>query len=67
MLIFNVVGIERNQYNIPTKVSILGSFTDVNKAISFRDKQRQYTTVDIIESFLDDLKNHSNTEYQMEI
>ena len=67
MLIFNVVGIERNQYNIPTKVSILGSFTDVDKAMAFRNKQSHYTTVDIIESFLDNLESHSNTECEMEI
>ena len=67
MLNFNVVGVECNEYNIPIKISILGSFTNVDKALVFRNKQSQYTTVDIIESYLDNLSNHSKTEYEMEI
>ena len=48
MLIYCVVGIECNIYNIPIKMSILGSFTESEKAIEFRNKQKQYTTVDIV-------------------
>jgi hypothetical protein len=67
MLIFNVIGVECNEYNIPIKISILGSFTNVDKALAFREKQNQYTTVDIVESFLDNLQSHSKTEYEMDL
>ena len=67
MLIYCVVGIECNIYNIPIKMSILGSFTESEKAIEFRNKQKQYTTVDIVETYVNDVKENIKFEYQMEL
>ena len=67
MLIFHVVGIEYDNFKNPIKVKILGSFLDVCEALSYRDKQRKFMKVKIIQSFLNNLyeNNKLNNEINL--
>jgi hypothetical protein len=60
--IYCVIGVECNSYNIPTKITILNSFLDVNDALEYRKKIRQYTIVDIVETSINNsIENQENT------
>jgi len=63
--IYCVIGVEYNINRVPSKISILGSFTDCDKAIAFRRKQTGYTIVDIVETMLDN--ENTNVEHQMDL
>lgn len=63
--IYCVIGVEYNINRVPSKISILGSFTDCAKAIAFREKQSGYTIVDIVETMLDN--ENTNVEHQMDL
>jgi hypothetical protein len=52
---------------VPSKISILGSFTDCNKAIAFREKQKGYTVIDIIETIVDNEKCNADVEHEMDL
>jgi len=65
--VYCVIGVEYNMNRVPCKISILGSFTDCNKAIAFREKQKGYTVVDIIETMLDNEKYNTNVEHEMDL
>ena len=65
--IYCVIGIEYNIMNIPLKMYILGTFTDVEKALAFRNKQKQYTIVDIVETIIDDITENDKVENSMDL
>tara|TARA_X000000950_G_scaffold215250_1_gene259081 strand:- start:1482 stop:1685 length:204 start_codon:yes stop_codon:yes gene_type:complete len=59
MLIFHVVGIEYDNFQIPIKIKILGSFLDICEALSYRDKHIKYMKVKIVQSYLNNLYENS--------
>ena len=65
--VYCVVGVEYNMNRVPSKISILGSFTDCNKAIAFRGKQKGYTVIDIIETIVDNEKCNADVEHEMDL
>jgi hypothetical protein len=50
--------------NMPISVCILKSFTNVDDAVKYRDKQNKYTTIDIIETEVDK-DNDINVENEL--
>ncbi len=63
-MIYCVVGVEYNSMNMPISVCILKSFTNVDDAVKYRDKQNKYTTIDIIETEVDK-DNDINVENEL--
>lgn len=65
-IIYCVIGIEYNSIRVPSKIVLIGSFTNPEKAIKCRDIQSGYTLVDIVETSINDTKN-MNLENEMGI
>lgn len=65
--IYCVIGVEYNINRVPSKISILGSFTDCDKALAFRKKQPGYTIVDIVETVVDNEIENSKVENNMDL
>jgi hypothetical protein len=53
--------------NVPIKMSIIGTFTDVDKALEFRKKQKKYTVVDIVETVVDNITENEEVENEMDL
>ena len=65
IIIYCVIGVEYNEYNMANKISILGSFTNQDEALKFRTNQPKYTNVDIIETTIDDSNDNLENEMQL--
>ena len=65
--LYCVVGIEYSIMNVPIKMSIIGTFTDVDKALEFRKKQKKYTVVDIVETVVDNIIENEDVENEMDL
>ena len=64
-MLYCVIGVEFNSFNIPIKISILGSFTNQEEAINYREQQKQFTLVDIVETTINNI--NENVENSMEL
>jgi len=65
--IYCVVGIEYSIMNVPIKMSILGTFTNIDKALEFRRTQKKYTIVDIVETVIDNIIENEEVENEMDL
>ena len=56
--IYCVIGVEYTMENVPGKIHLIGTFTDVNQALKVREKKfPNVTFIDIVESTLDKVNN----------
>jgi len=53
--------------NVPIKMSILGTFTNIDKALEFRRTQKKYTIVDIVETVIDNIIENEEVENEMDL
>lgn len=61
------MGIEYIIMNVPIKMSILGTFTNIDKALVFRKAQKKYTIVDIVETVVDNIIENEEVENEMDL